>query len=304
MPSDTFFARSPDWAWFIILYFFLGGIAGGAYFVAGLVELLGNDADRRLVRVGYFVAFPLVVISGLLLTMDLTHPERFWHMLIASKVGLLMFKYWSPMSVGSWALLIFGLFTFVSFVGALVETGVLPVPALVRLDRVVRASPIGALFTLVGSLFGFFVASYTGVLLSVTNGRYWADTNLLGALFLCSGASTAIATIVLLGRRGHLESAHRLLRMERWIMILELLLLIGLVGGMLLYPAPFAALWLRQNGFWLIGGVAVLGILAPMFLHLRPRALGAGSLPVAAVLALVGGFILRYAVVMSAQVGV
>ena len=42
-------------------------------------------------------------------------------MLIESNTFRPMFKYWSPMSVGSWALLIFGLFAFVSFLGALAE---------------------------------------------------------------------------------------------------------------------------------------------------------------------------------------
>ena len=33
-PSSTWFTASPDWGWFIVLYFFLGGLAGGCYFLA------------------------------------------------------------------------------------------------------------------------------------------------------------------------------------------------------------------------------------------------------------------------------
>jgi formate-dependent nitrite reductase membrane component NrfD len=49
------------------------------------------------------------------------------------------------------------------------------------------------------------------------------------------------------------------------------------------------------------GGVAVLGLLVPLALHLRPRLLGGSAVAVAAVLSLVGGFLLRYAVVMLPQ---
>ena len=42
-------------------------------------------------------------------------------MLIQSERGVPMFKYWSPMSIGSWAVMIFGLFAFLSFLAALAE---------------------------------------------------------------------------------------------------------------------------------------------------------------------------------------
>src|SRR5204862_6843281 len=49
----------------------------------------------------------------------------------------------------------------------------------------------------VGGLFGFILAGYTGVLLSVTNRPIWADSPWLGAQFLDSGASTGAAALVL-----------------------------------------------------------------------------------------------------------
>ncbi|MBX6341016.1 MAG: polysulfide reductase NrfD, partial [Thermomicrobiaceae bacterium] len=176
---DTFFTRPPHWEWLVILYFFVGGLAGGSYFLAALVDLFGRPADRPIARLGYYIAFPAVVLGGLLLTVDLGRPLRFWHMLIQSKTGFPAFKWWSPMSIGSWALLLFGLFAFLAFVGSLAEAGFLP-----RGLAVLRAGPLGVVVQVVGGLLGFFVASYTGVLLSVTNRPLWADTTLLGLLFL------------------------------------------------------------------------------------------------------------------------
>ena len=121
VPSSTYFSAPPDWGWLIVFYFFFGGLAGGCYFLGALIDLMGRPEDRPLARLGYYIAFPCVVLSGLLLTLDLTRPLRFWHMLIESNTYQPMFKPWSPMSLGSWALLIFGIFSLVSFLGALVE---------------------------------------------------------------------------------------------------------------------------------------------------------------------------------------
>ena len=36
VPSSTYFTVSPEWGWLITLYFFFGGLAGGAYFARWL----------------------------------------------------------------------------------------------------------------------------------------------------------------------------------------------------------------------------------------------------------------------------
>ena len=99
--SDTLFTAPPHWRWLIIGYFFIGGIAGGCYFIAALLDIFGDTRDRPVVRLGYYVALIGIVLSGALLCMDLGRPERFWHMLIQSQRGWPMLKWWSPMSLGS-----------------------------------------------------------------------------------------------------------------------------------------------------------------------------------------------------------
>src|SRR5207248_2311525 len=94
MPSDTYVTAAPEWTWYVIIYFFLGGIAGGSYFIAALIDLFGEPEDHALARIGYFVAFPAVLLCAPLLILDLTRPARFWHMIIQSHGGLPMFKYW------------------------------------------------------------------------------------------------------------------------------------------------------------------------------------------------------------------
>lgn len=303
MPSDTFFTQAPEWGWLVILYFFFGGIAGGSYFFAALIDLFGDEADRPLARFGYLIAFPAVLICGPLLIWDLKRPERFWHMLIQSETYAPMFKWWSPMSVGSWALLIFGAFTFISFVGVLVETRVIRWRLLETLNEFVRRGRVGAVWALVGSLFGFFLASYTGVLLSETNRPIWADTTFLGLLFLTSAASTSLALLLLLSwrRRGIADTSRAWLeRMDIWVSLLELVVLLLFVLSL----GSVAEELLNGWGVALAVGVGVVGILIPLVLHGRPRLSGGAhgwGIPVAAIAAIVGGVILRAVVVLSSE---
>src|SRR6266581_2583117 len=229
--SDTFFSGAPHWTWFIIPYFFIGGLAGGAYFLAAILEWFGRPDDRAVVRTGYDVAAVGALVSGFLLTVDLGQPLRFWHMLFQSE-------------------------NFPAIVG----------------------------------LFGFFVAAYTGVLLSVTNRPIWADSPWLGALFVTSGASTGAATLILLapGRGATARSLAWLSDFDFKALVVELLVLILFVASL----GSVNRVWVGFWGLVLLVGVVGLGILAPLRLHMQRRPLAS-----AAKLVLLGGFLLRLATI-------
>src|SRR5437879_13241907 len=102
--SDTFFTASPHWTWFIMPYFLVGGLAGGAYFLAATLEWFGRPEDRPVIRTAYSLAFWGAIISGALLTFDLGKPFRFWHMLFQSEKLLhVMLKGFSTVSCGACA---------------------------------------------------------------------------------------------------------------------------------------------------------------------------------------------------------
>jgi formate-dependent nitrite reductase membrane component NrfD len=295
VPSSTYFTVSPEWGWLITLYFFFGGLAGGAYFLAALIDFLGQPEDRPLARLGYYISFPCLIISGFLLVIDLHRPLRFWHMLIESNTFQPMFKYWSPMSIGSWALLIFGMFSFLSFLGALAESDRL------RWSAAGRLRPPGAIATvlaIVGGLFGFYVAGYTGVLLAVTNRPIWSDTPLLGMLFIVSAASTSAALMILLAQRAgwSMRGLAALHRMDIWVLGLELIVLIAVVVSL----GPVLHAWLNLWGL-LLGAIIVLGMLVPLALNWRQDWLGNFNVTATAALALIGGFLLRVVIVFSSE---
>src|SRR5881394_943487 len=261
--SDTFVTASPHWTWFIIPYFFVGGIAGGAFFLGAALEWFGRPEDRPVIRTAYSLALWGAVVSGILLTIDLGKPFRFWHMLFQSdNFPHLMFKGYSPISFGAWAILLFGLCALLALIGG------------------------NKLIAGLGGLLGFFVAGYTGVLLTVTNRPIWADSPWLGALFLASGASTAAATLIVLApRRG--ATAGSLAWLESFdtrALVVELIILILFVGWLW----PIRQVWVSVWGVLLLVGVVFAGILWPLILRWKRRTTGAFGNP--AFMVLVGGF--------------
>ena len=297
---DTFFTEPPHWRWLIVLYFFIGGIAGGCFFLAALLHLFGREGDRGIVRTGYYVALIGVAISGILLIVDLDRPERFWHMMIQNKTGRLMFKYWSPMSVGVWGLLAFGLFAFLAALGALHDDGRVRFGVAGRLAR----RPVSTIIAIAGGVAGFFLAGYTGVLVTGTSIPVWHNAWLMGALFLLSAASTSYALLMLMlmyhGRAHHDPTVDKLARGDRSAILLEIavltamLLLLGAVARPLI-AGGFGVI------FWL--GVVIVGLLAPLVLHGLPwgRLTAERRAMLAAACVLVGGLCLRFVIVMAPQ---
>jgi formate-dependent nitrite reductase membrane component NrfD len=289
------YVADPEWHGLIIGYFYLGGIAAGAYVTAVLADLFGDAADRQGVRVAYYLAFPLVSICGLLLICDLGRPERFWHMLVQSSTGWPMFKWWSPMSVGSWGLAAFGLFSFASLVGVLAEDGRLGLGRFSALAARLRTGWTGRLFSMGGALSAFFLASYTGVLLGASNQPVWSNTTWTGALFLASALSTGIATIVLFERGLRLavseDALERLERLDSWAIVLELVVLLIMAVSL---GKPAVAATRQWPGVLIPTFVLPVGLLAPLVLKGLNRSWVA--IPASA-LVLVGGLALRAAIV-------
>jgi formate-dependent nitrite reductase membrane component NrfD len=307
----NFNVADPHWGWEIVAYFFLGGIAAGSYFLAALIEWFGSDEDRELTRIAYLIAFPLIMVCTVLLVIDLNRPERFWHMLFKSEVARQAvaegfpttaagwrtmwqapaFKYWSPMSTGAWGLAVFGVCSFFSFLAALWPRR--------WVGRWLRARwPHGILHVL-GCVAAFFIASYTGGLLSATNQPMWSDTVWLAPLFLASSASTSLATMSLIARWkdvGTPAARERLESAEPLAVGLELVILGAFVASL---GDNLGAVLLTVRGNVLIFGTLILAVLVPLLLHGRIGNRRRWAIPAAAVSALVGGLLLRYGAVTT-----
>ena len=289
---------APGWEWWVVWYFFLGGLAAGLYFIAALIELVGSERDREMAQVSYYLAFPLALVCGVLLILDLGRPERFWHMLIQSETGRLMFKYWSPISVGAWMLTVFGGLAFLSFLGVLAEHGRVGLGRFRGQERTLHSGPVGVGFSLLCAGVGFFVASYTGVLLTASNQPFWSDTRLIGGLFLSSAAATSTALMLLLRLPWAAPaSLARLQRVNSWALGLELLLLVSFLLSLGALATPFMQ---SSHGMMLIVVTGLLGLVLPLMLRLV-RGPSTWVTVLSCLLVLLGGFEMRYSILMVAQ---
>lgn len=298
----NFETHVPHWEWYYIaLYFYIGGVSAGAYFIASLVELFGSEKQRDIPRIGFTVAFWVILATPVLLTADLGRPERFWHLFLYSKAGAPYINWQSPLSVGSWALIAYGGLATLSYLDVLVSEGRFKgAPFAQSYTRIPRK-----VYAVLGTAAGFFVAGYTGVILNITARPLWEATNpLLGSLFIASGASTGAAAIAVVMIRQKIASGevfNRLQRFDRLAMALELalILLIVIVAGH--YIAPLLFTWYGLL-FWF--GTVGLGILVPLWLHGNGRLPGFASadpVRLSAVLVLVGGALLRICLVQAGQ---
>lgn len=165
--------KPPVWTWEVPAYFFVGGAAGAAA-VLGVAARIAGD-DEKLVRDARWIAAIGATVSGPLLVADLGRPERFLNM-------LRVFKPQSPMSVGAWALALFG----ASSTAAIVLPG----------------KTVKDLAATVSAATGLVMSTYTGVLLGATALPQWnAHARTLPILFGASALGSAVSLLELRGNR-------------------------------------------------------------------------------------------------------
>ena len=148
-------------------------------------------------------------------------------------------------------------------------------------------------------MLGLAFGGYTGLVLAATNRPLWADTTLLGLLFLLSGVSAGAGMMLLLGwRQTNPASVAWVGQMDFYSALLELIVLVVLAISL---GSLVGELWGNVWGVILLIGVVLAGLLVPIALHWRPRLLGTLSIPSAAVLVLLGSFLLRAVIVLSSE---
>lgn len=289
------FVAPPDWQGLIVCYVLLGGIAAGAYVMATLIDLFGQEEDQRGARPAYYLTFPLVCVCGLLLLLALGPPEWSGHGMNSLNANRSPRNGWSSRSIGAWGVGAFGVLSCAAFVGALLEDGWFGGQRAARWAARLRASVVGRALAVGGCASACFLGGYSSALLTAMNQPIWSDTTWIGALFLATSASMGAAALVLLTRwvRPALdrEVIGRIDWLGCWAIVLELMLLAAFAVSLEALAVP---------GFTRWPGVLVPGLVVPFGLAL-PLALravwGARMARLTAFATLAGGLILRYALV-------
>jgi len=277
--------KKPVWHWEVWLYFFLGGIAAGSYVVASLATLFGGPRARLTERTGYVLSFLVLLTCPLLLIKDLGRPRLFLNM-------LRVFKPSSPMSMGVWSLVAFSGFSALAFLREVLLAVGGPLAALGRRIPQRTLAPLGA-----GG--AGFLASYTGVLLSVTSVPLWSKSFLLAPSFLAASLSAAISALTLILSAQKPFPRDDLARLEP-LKHAALIAEAAALAGYLAMEGEAATPLLTPNGYGrqFLGGAVGLGILVPLVLGQTRLARGRG-VAIPALLSLLGSLALRYSVVMA-----
>jgi protein NrfD len=319
------------WEWQIPLYLFVGGMIAGMMILAGINQLRlarGERAESFYSVQTPILGFLLLNLGMGALFLDLGHKLYVWRVYLA-------FEPTSPMSWGSWVLLLVYPALLVSALIRLPQAW--PwigdrLPVLQRLSDALLARPrlIKALARASLGL-GLGLGIYTGILLSTMVARPLWNSAILGPLFLASGLSAATAMIHLVSSvvpphpaprsffRGALaalvqplgatppepKTANSLVKADLGFLAVELVLLgllfVGLLSGS---ASQVAAVDLLMSGrfavlFW--GGVIGAGILLPLLLQALQLAHRIPHTIIPALLVLAGGLALRWVMVGAGQ---
>src|SRR5437588_10121357 len=110
--------KTMEWGFLIVNYLFLGGLSAGLFFVSALATFLYKIDEpspyTRIARLGALLAPWPVMVGCSLLIFDLGRGFRFYKL-------FLHLRFVSPMSIGSWLLVLFNLVALVNCYAWLTE---------------------------------------------------------------------------------------------------------------------------------------------------------------------------------------
>jgi formate-dependent nitrite reductase membrane component NrfD len=287
------------WHWQIPIYLFLGGLAAGILFFSSLYYILGKENEMKsTVKIAPFLA-PFVLVLGLfMLFLDLKHKLYFWQLYTTV-------RFQSPMSWGAWVLMFItplSIVWAVTYIKELVPGWQWKFAFLEKLESWLIKRRI--IMAWANIILAVILGIYTGILLSAFNARPLWNTSILGPLFLVSGMSTGVATIMWMSK----DHKERVImnRIDLILIAIELFFIVHLIMGNLAgskVQIQAAELFLGGQftaSFWTF--VIILGLLFPALLEVLE--LKGFKIPVAipALLILIGGLVFRFIMVEAGQI--
>ncbi|MEW5888734.1 MAG: NrfD/PsrC family molybdoenzyme membrane anchor subunit [Pseudomonadota bacterium] len=278
-----------DYVWFhdvswhasYAVYFFVIGICAGLFFFSFLSW--HKEVFRPLRARAAYLSFALLVVGGLLLISDLSQPLRFLYILNPFYLHLTSPLAWGGLNI-------------VSF-------GIVSVLYLVALRR--NNEALGKSMAAVGALLALGLPVYTGFDLTVHQSRPIWNTPLMPVLFVAMAVVSGAAVASFLVLRD--AAALRMLRQYMlWSAGAVGVMLVSLLGttayGGAAEELAYVVLTTGAMGLVFVGLGLIAGTAAPIALMLAPFGRQQVALVVSAVLILVGGAALRYALLMGPQI--
>ncbi len=258
---------------FIAFAFFLGGISGGLYLAAAYFDNL----------LGMFIAWLLAGCMGVSYMIHLTHPVRFWRMLMKPKT--------------SW--IARGFIFIMLFVG-------FTTLQLILSQWVPQATGAITALKVVAGIFAFAQSIYTGFAVSYVNAIKVWNSAIVPILFVTCGISGGLAILlaVMMG-----QDSSQIVALENIIRVV--LIAFAIIVGVYLWNATYSSTAARDAVVRLIGGalaplfwigVFLFGIAVPVVISITTYFTGdavEGLMIFAVVSEIIGGLALRFAVLKA-----
>jgi len=299
------------WDWRVAIYLFLGGLVGGLLTMSGVANLRPGKVVPRDQPCCWRIPLiaPILLSVGMFfLFLDL---ELKSHMLWF----YLTFRPLSPMSWGSWLLVLIYppmiLYAFAAVPDALkakMKDGFLKSfanrmrPHLLKLARI-------------NFVLGILLAIYTGILLSTFAARPLWNSAILPVLFLASGMSTGTALMIIMARKNEVKLFFT--KVDIWMIFTEIMILLLFFYGHYTSDAvhrnaimPFFNTSHQFFPYFL--SIVALGIFLPLAIVLKFLEVsgdhtvelspsGKFLMNASAVMVLLGGLVVRFALVYAGQ---
>jgi len=232
-----------EWGWMVVVYLYFGGLGAGSILLSGLGHLTKREHFRGIARTGALLAPVFIGLGSGLLIFDLGRPLQFWRLFTHINPA-------SPMSLGSWFLVAFSIFStfyalthlppnwarffarFKLFSGALLKLADWNEPlnemdesgnnVVGLMDNPYPNSPewyssLRDILAFLAIPLGVAVGIYTGILLGAIPARPFWNTPMVAQLFLFSALSSSTGLLFLLvplfwkGSKRHAQKEHRVL---------------------------------------------------------------------------------------------
>lgn len=269
-----------EWGWLIAAYLFLGGVGGGAYTIGAANSFLGERLALST-AVALWIAFPALLVGTVFLLADLGSPTR--AVLAGRKPGT------SWIARGTWIISIFMILSFLHLV----------------MDQFLGADGAGRVLAVPGIIFAIGTMAYTGILLGASKGIPFWRSGVVPVIFVVSAMVTGHFAIMLgvriFGGASETADALKVMALEAAVLVvLEVLAIVFFLQAAYRLPdSRESADRILRKGMFVVG-YFILGLAVPLILMVSVFYAGAegmgGMIVLGAILGLVGGLILRQAV--------
>ena len=290
-----------NWGIPVALDLFLAGLGAAIFMIAVAANLAGDRKYKKISITGALIAPWPVILGVILLVVDLGKPGRFWEMILTRShetlgVESFMLKIGSTMSIGTWLVTIFVIGLLVYMVVAILA---LPFKWAGKLQKMLGV---------IGLPIALLVTVYTGVLLSASDNGLWHNL-ILPIVFVASAFVTGIAAIVIIlsimriikPENGSSSEIPKLEIINKWaisfqFLMVILFIIVGIGSPLMgaLVGSAFGLLW------WI--GIIGLGLVLPLVINFTGKIKDPQISLVISTLVLLGGFFLRYAILLGGQI--